>query len=192
MASPRDPGARVVHARTALDWRAWLVEHHDEPGVWLLRPRKGPGAPTYDDLIVEALAFGWIDGQSAPWDDEHSALWMTRRRAGSGWSRLSKARWVRVEAEGLAQPEGRAAVERAHTDGSWTLLDSVEDLVVPDDLAAALAEEPGAREAFDGFTASVRKLNLRWLVEARRPATRAARVAEVARCAGDGEPARHT
>lgn len=84
---------------------------------------------------------------------------------------------------------GRAVVEAAKADGSWTRHDDAEALVVPDDLAAALAARPGARERFDAFTPGVRRSVLGWIVEAKRPETRARRVAETAELAEQGVPA---
>lgn len=192
MASPRDPGARTVHVETVEQWRAWLAEHHEEPGgVWVVRwkPATGRPAPGYDPVIEEALAVGWIDGQADSLDDERSGLWVTHRRRGSVWSRLSKQRVARVEESGRMQPAGRAVVEQAKADGSWTRLDEVEDLLVPDDLAAALAALPGAREHFDAFTPGRRKAILRWLVDARTASTRANRAAQAAEAASRGLPA---
>ena len=80
--------------------------------------------------------------------------------------------------------------DRARADGSWTLLDAVEDLVVPDDLATAFDRHEGARQHWDGFPASARKQILWWIVQAKRPATRAERIEETARRAARGERAR--
>lgn len=182
-----------VAVSSGAELRAWLVENHDtSPGVWLVRPRRvaGRDVPTYDELIEELLAFGWIDGQAAPLDAENALLWVTRRKPRSGWSRLSKERVARVVASGRMTPAGAAVIAAAQADGSWTLLDEVEALVVPPDLEEALAALPGAREHWDGFRPSRRKLVLGWIVTARRPATRAARVAETARAAAAGVPAR--
>ena len=181
-----------LHVESREELRDWLAEHHaTSDGVWLVRwrPATGRPAPSYDDAIEEALGFGWIDGQSSPLDDERSMLWLTRRRAGSGWSRLSKERLARVEAAGLLTEAGARVVEAAKADGSWTRLDDVEALVVPPDLAAALAALPGARAHWDAFRPGARKETLRWIVDARRPATRAARVEETARLASEGRPA---
>ena len=191
MAGFRD--APRVPVSSAAELRAWLVANHDtSSGVWLVRPRPGPGrdAPTYDELIEELLAFGWIDGQYLPVDADTSMLWVTHRKPRSGWSRLSKERTARVQASGRMTPAGEAVIDAAKADGSWTLMDDVEDLVVPPDLEAALAALPGAREKWDGLTASARKAVLGWIVTARRPETRAARVAEAARAAEHGVPAR--
>jgi uncharacterized protein YdeI (YjbR/CyaY-like superfamily) len=174
-------------------WRAWLAEHHDdpEPGVWLVTWRRGSGHVVhgYEPWIEEALSFGWIDGQAATVDADRHALWFTRRRRGSRWTRLSKERVARVEADGRLTAAGRAVVDAAKADGSWTRHDDAEALVVPDDLAAALAARPGARERFDAFTPGARRAVLGWLADARRPDTRARRVTETAEQAERGVPA---
>ncbi|MFD1824085.1 MULTISPECIES: YdeI/OmpD-associated family protein [Mumia] len=179
---------------SAEEWRSWLSEHHDDPdpGVWIVWRRRETERPelSYEALVEEALAFGWIDGQAKGLDDDHSMLWMTRRRPGSVWSRLSKERVDRVVASGRMTPAGQAAIDRAKADGSWSHLDSVEAMEVPDDLAAALDADPEARRQFDAFTPGRRKEILRWLVDAKRAATREARIAEVVRLAAQGIAAR--
>ncbi len=194
MPGPRDPEAVHVHAESVAQWREWLAEHHDAgiDGAWLVMWRPATGRPrvTYAEAIEEALCFGWIDSLSNPLDDERTRLWFTPRRPGSPWSRVNKERLARVEAQGRMTDAGRAVVERAKEDGSFTYLDQVEDLVVPGDLAAALAGRPGARDRWDAFSPSARKLALRWILDARRPATRQTRVEETARLAEQGVPAR--
>ncbi|KAA1424671.1 hypothetical protein FE697_001730 [Mumia zhuanghuii] len=173
-------------------WRAWLVEHQDDPdpGVWIVWERSAAARQvSYEELIEEALAVGWIDGQAATLDDDHSMLWLTRRRPGSVWSRLSKERVARVVESGRMTAAGQAAIDRAKADGSWTILDSVEALIVPDDLAAAFDATPGLRDQYESFTPGQRKQILRWLVDAKRPATRAQRIAETVRLATEGVPA---
>jgi uncharacterized protein YdeI (YjbR/CyaY-like superfamily) len=144
----------------------------------------------YEELVEEALCVGWVDGQSRKVDEDWTALLMTPRRPGSGWARTNKERVARLEAAGLMQPSGRAVVERAQADGSWSLLDGPEALEEPPDLVAALAAQPRARESWDAFPPSARKLMLTWLVTAKRPETRAARAAAVADSASRGERAR--
>lgn len=53
------------------------------------------------------------------------------------------------------------------------------EIVVPDDLAAALAAAPGARAAFDGLAPSRRKELVRGVVEAKRPETRERRIVAI-------------
>ncbi|TWH75757.1 YdeI/OmpD-associated family protein [Modestobacter roseus] len=116
-------------------------------------------------------------------------LWFSPRQAGSAWSRPNKQRIAELEEAGLLTPSGRATVERARADGSWSRLDEVEDLVVPADLSAAFDAIPEAREQWAGFPPSARRAILEWIVQARRPETRARRVAETARLAARGERA---
>jgi uncharacterized protein YdeI (YjbR/CyaY-like superfamily) len=106
----------------AAGWRDWLRERHaDAPGAWLVLHRKGGSvtALTYEDAVLEALCFGWIDGQARRRDDESTFIRMTPRRPRSGWSASNVARVARLEADGRMQPAGRAAVEAAKADGRW-------------------------------------------------------------------------
>lgn len=147
----------------------------------------GRPAPSYDDAVTEALRLGWIDSTARKLDEERTMLRFSPRRAGSGWSRPNKERIARLEAEGRLEPASRAAVEAAHADGSWSLLDAVEALEVPDDLTAAFDGFPGAREQWDDFPPSAREAALLWIVQAERPETRAKRIAETAVKAARGE-----
>lgn len=185
--------APQVHAESAAQWRAWLEENHAAPvpGAWLVfwKPVTGRPRVTYEDAILEALCFGWIDSQARSLDDERSALWFTRRRPGSAWSATNKRRLEVLAERGGMTPAGQAVVDAAKADGSWSYLDDVENLVVPDDLRVAL-DQHGAAATWDGFTESARRLVLRWILDARRPETRATRVEETARLAAQGIPAR--
>ena len=175
-----------VHAETVEEWRDWLLAHHaTETGAWLVSWKAPTGKPSvkYELAVEEALCVGWIDSAGRTLDDERRALWFTRRKAGSGWARTNKARIVRLEAEGRMTPAGRAVIDAAKADGSWTLLDDVENLVVPDDLGAAFDRYHGSRQNFDAFPPSARRAILEWIVQAKREATRAARLEESARLA---------
>jgi uncharacterized protein YdeI (YjbR/CyaY-like superfamily) len=186
----RDQAERFQPA--SLDaWRAWLADHHaDRPeGVWLVRWRAGSDGPRIDhgELVEQALCFGWIDSTGRALDATRTMVWFTPRRPGSGWSRLNKQRVERLSAAGAMAQSGLARVDAAKADGSWALLDAVEDLVVPPDLAAALAATPPARERWDALSRSVRRAVLLEIAQARRPQTRARRVAEAAGRVAAGE-----
>ena len=174
------------------EWRAWLASHHDRgSGVWLVTWRAGSDGPriSYEESVEQALCFGWVDSKGRALDTERTMLWFAPRKARSGWSRPNKQRVERLLAAGLMEPPGVAVVEAAKADGSWTLLDAVEDLVVPEDLAAAFAAHPPAGEHWEAFPRSVRRGILEWIVQARRPETRARRVAETAAKAAHNERA---
>lgn len=184
--------APQVHAETREAWRAWLDAHHaTTPGAWLVSWKKATGRPfvSYDDAVEEALAVGWVDSQPRTLDAGRAMRYFAPRKAGSGWSAPNKARIARLEAEGRMAPAGAAAVARARADGSWTALDAVEALVVPDDLAAALDAHDGARAHWDAFPRSARRGILEWIVQAKRAETRAGRIEETARLAARNERA---
>ena len=181
--------AERLEAGTLEEWSEWLRAHHEQPtGVWLVSPRKATErAFSYEAAVVEALRFGWVDSTVKPVDERRSMQWFSPRRAGSMWTRINKGRVARLEQAGLMEPAGAAAVAAARASGMWTLMDDVEDLVVPDDLAAAFDRHPGSREHWDSWSGSARKLILTWIVLAKRPETRASRVETTAEKAARGE-----
>lgn len=175
------------------DWAAWLAAHHaDTPGVWLVTPKASSGRRTFDYEagILEALRYGWVDSTQRTVDDERTMMWYAPRRPGSVWTRNNKQRVARLEAEGRMEPAGAAAVAAARASGMWTLMDDVEDLVVPDDLAEEFARYDGSRAHWDGFSPSARKQMLGWIALAKRADTRRQRVEETARRAALGEHSR--
>jgi uncharacterized protein YdeI (YjbR/CyaY-like superfamily) len=162
-------------------WRRWLEEHHGRAqGVRLILARRAgnDAVLTYEAAVEEALCFGWIDGRQQPHDDRHVRQHFAPRRQGGTWARSNRERVERLEREGRMTEAGLRVVEAARRDGSWSFLEDVENLVVPDDLAAALAGDPEAGECFSAFSPSVRRAYLGWIKEARRPATRASRIAD--------------
>lgn len=171
---------------------AWLAENHGRGrSAWLVTWKKGEGARhvPYDAVVEELLAWGWVDGLPRKLDAARSMLLIAPRKPGSAWSAANRARIARLVAGGRLQPPGAAAVAAAKKDGSWSFLNDVEALVMPEDLGAALADRPPAAEQFAGFPRSVRRGILEWIKTARRPETRARRIAETAEMARRGERA---
>jgi uncharacterized protein YdeI (YjbR/CyaY-like superfamily) len=167
-------------------WRTWLSEHHAQArGVWLVFYKKSSRLAhvSYDEAVEEALCFGWIDSKPGKVDVLRSKLYFAPRKPGSGWSKPNKDRIATLLSAGLMMPAGLAVLHAAQADGSWTMLDAVEALVIPEDLALALAEHPNASEHFMAFPRSAKRGILEWIAQAKRPETRAARVAETARLA---------
>jgi len=113
-------------------------------------------------------------------------MWMSPRKPGSAWSRPNKVRIERLEQAGLMTDAGRRAIDSAVRDGSWTRLDSVWDLVVPEDLDAAFRAYPGSRDNWEAFPVSARRASLQWIVEARTDATRSRRIETTATEAAAG------
>jgi uncharacterized protein YdeI (YjbR/CyaY-like superfamily) len=183
--------AERLEPASAQEWSAWLREHHGRShGVWVVsRRRAAERAFTYEESVLEALRYGWVDSTVKIVDEDRGMQWFAPRRRGSMWTRINKGRVARLEAAGLMEAAGTAAVAAAKASGTWTLMDAVEDLVVPDDLAAAFDRHPGARERWKSFSPSSQKQALAWIVLAKRPETRAARVETVAEKAARGEKA---
>lgn len=170
-----------ITVETCEEWRTWLESSHSRsPGVWLVTFKKASGRPhvPWSGIVDEALCFGWIDSRPGKVDAARSKLLVTPRRPGSVWSRINREKVDRLVAAGRMHRAGLDAVDAARADGSWNTLEDVERAVVPEDLASALDAAPPARARFDAFPPSARKGILQWVVAARRPATRAARIAE--------------
>ena len=165
MAGPDGLPVAVFASRAA--WGAWLGDHHaGSAGLWLKIPKRGRDVPsvTYEEALLGALAFGWIDGQKAPLDE---AWWLQRftpRRPRSRWSKANRARAERLIAEGAMQPAGLRQVELARADGRWDrAYDGQRAATVPDDLRAAL-------DATNRYAVLYR------VQDAKRPETRARRI----------------
>ena len=179
----------LFHPRTRQAWRRWLTRHHaTRPGVWLVVDKKGSGRQSlpYEAVVEEALCFGWIDGKANWIDDATFKVLYTPRKPKSGWSAINKKRVERLIEDGLMTPAGLAKIDEAKRNGSWSSLDAAESLAMPDDLAKALRANKQAAANYSAWAPSSRKVLLTWVSAAKRPETRAKRVAEVVRRAARG------
>jgi uncharacterized protein YdeI (YjbR/CyaY-like superfamily) len=174
-----------IGSRAAL--RSWLAAHHRQAeSIWLVVWKKGsPRHVPYDDIVEEALCFGWVDSLPRKLDAERSMLLLSPRKPKSAWSKPNKERVERLIASGLMAPAGLAVVDRAKAAGTWDKLDGVEALEVPPDLAEAFARYSGAAGHFAAFPRSAKRGILEWIVQAKKPETRAKRVDETARLAAE-------
>jgi len=171
----------LLHPATVAEWRDWLAANHaDSRGAWVAIGKKGNAvtALDYDSAVREALCFGRIDGLARSLDESRYLQRMTPRNRGSDWAPSNTARVAELEREGRLAPAGIQVIERAKSDGSWSALDDIEAMIVPDDLAAALAADPLAQRNFAVLPHSVCKMALYRISKAKRAATRAARIAE--------------
>lgn len=185
-------GFPIYHPVHVPAWRSWLVVNAaGARGVWVATWRSATGRERvpYADLVEEAICFGWIDSTVNTLDDDRALQLMTPRKARSGWTRLNRERVARLEAQGRMTDAGRRAVEVARANGWWTIYDPVEDLIEPDELAAALDAVPAAREAWDRFPRSARKQMLWSVVSAGKPQTRTSRIDKIVEAAADGRRA---
>jgi len=166
-------------------WRRWLEVHHARPaGVWLVSFKKATGKPRveYEDAVEEALCFGWIDSVVRTIDDERAMQLFSPRKLRSPWSKSNKLRVEKLVAAGLMRAAGLTKIEQAKRDGSWDLYAVAESLEEPADLRTAFAAGPRMAKAnWDAFSPSSRRAILWWVHSAKRPETRAQRVATVVR-----------
>ncbi len=171
--------AERFHPDTIGQWHDWLAENHPQPeGVWLVlwRRESGRAVLDYEETVLEALCFGWIDATTKVIDDDRRMMWFSPRSPRSGWARTNKARVEMLEATGRMQPAGRALVDAARTSGTWTVLDDAEAGIEHPLLAKRLDADPAARAAWNALSPSVRKLHLTQIAMARQDTTRVRRI----------------
>ena len=152
--------------------------HKSSPGIWLIYYKKSSDKPRveYDEAVEEALSFGWIDSKVNALDEESYMQVFTPRNQGSIWSRSNKQRVNKLIQKGQMQPAGMEKVKMAKNDGSWTFLDEIEDLILPEDLKQKLEKEKSAQKNFNNYSESVKKQILYWIKTAKRKETRKKRI----------------
>ena len=173
-----DDKPRITIA-TRLEWRKWLSSNHTQTeGIWLVTYKKNSGMPylPYNDVVEEALCFGWIDSLPRKLDEQRTMLYISPRKTASNWSKANKDRVTKLTEQGLMTAAGLAKVEQAKIDGSWSFLDDVEALILPEDLKQSLAQNPTAKKYFTAFPPSVKRGILEWIKNAKRQTTREKRV----------------
>ncbi|NQX96808.1 MAG: YdeI/OmpD-associated family protein [Flavobacteriales bacterium] len=164
------------------DWRKWLeLNHNKKEAIWLIFHKKK--SPNYNlswsDSVDEALCFGWIDSTKKTIDTEKYIQYFSRRKAKSNWSKINKDKVKTLIEQGLMKEEGYKSIKIAKKNGSWTFLDEVEALIIPEDLKGEFANYKGSMEYFDSLSKSVKKILLYWIVSAKRKETRQNRILEI-------------
>ena len=175
--------------RSRQELRGWLSANHASASTfWLVSYKKHVREHyvPYDEIVQDLLCFGWIDARTRRLDDDRTMLLVAPRKQGSTWSAANKKRVKRLADEGLMMPAGQARIDEAKEDGSWSYLDDIENLVIPDDLATAFKKNKSAQRQFDAFNDSAKKVILLWIKKAKREATRQARIRETVRLAAKG------
>ncbi len=177
-----DDGLPKIHFASAAEWEAWLEENHAvAAGVWVKAAKKASGiaSVTIPEALDGALCFGWIDGRREALDEQFFLQRYQPRRARSKWSKINREKVERLIADGRMRPAGLAEIERAKADGRWdAAYDSPKRIAVPDDLQRELDARPEAKAFFAGLNSSNRYAILYGLDDAKRPETRARRLAK--------------
>jgi uncharacterized protein YdeI (YjbR/CyaY-like superfamily) len=177
-----DDGLPQLPFRSGNEWERWLdANHADSKGVWIKIAKKGSGieSVSHPRALEGALCFGWIDGRREALDERYFLQRFSPRGPRSRWSKINREKAERLTAEGRMRPAGLAEVERAKQDGRWdAAYDSPSKIAVPDDLRRELDARPAARASFEQLNSQNRYAILYRLHDAKRPETRARRLAK--------------
>lgn len=176
------------------EWRKWLEKNHQKKeAVWLIQYKKASNKPSivWSDAVDEALCFGWIDSKAVTIDEISFKQYYCKRKPTSVWSKINKEKIKKLTADNKMTEAGLACIEIAKQNGSWTLLDEVEELIIPKDLDKAFKNNKGAKKHFLSLSKSKQKMLLQWLVLAKQPQTRQKRIDEIALCASEGKLPKH-
>ena len=163
-------------------WESWLAgQHAASPGAWLKIAKKGSGGTSvsYPEALEVALCYGWIDGQKGALDDDYWLQRFTPRKPGSRWSKTNAGKAAELIEAGRMQPAGLREVELARADGRWDAAYAGQrTMAVPEDLERELAANDAARAFFATLSSVNRYAILYRIGDAKRPETRAKRIAK--------------
>lgn len=184
----------IFYPMSLTDWQEWLEKNHlSSNAVWLVFYNKDSGKKSisWSESVDIALCFGWIDSKKIRIDEETSHQFFSKRKAKSTWSKINKEKVRLLIDNGLMTEAGHKSIEVAKQNGSWTILDDVEELIIPQDLKAELDRNLMAKDYFENLSKSVKKAILQWLVLAKRPETRQKRLTEIVESAGQKLKPKH-
>jgi len=179
-------GIKTTSAKSASVWRKWLEKNHiKEKSVFLIIYRKKCEVPSvyYSEAVDEALCFGWIDSVPKKRDAISYYLLFSKRNPKSNWSRVNQIKVERLFKEDKITEAGQKMIDLAKATGTWTALDHVYDLKVPEDLLDRLAKNKKALKHFEAFSPSSKRGILEWIHSTKRPETRQKRLKEIVRLA---------
>ena len=157
-------------------WRAWLSKHHtSSPGIWFVfyKAHTGVKSIPLEDMVREALCFGWIDSLVKRLDDDRYAVKVTPRKPTSKWSDINRKRWAELKSAGLLRPAGLAVAPTSHAYASRPVIPER-----PVYIAKALKANPRAWKFFQELAPTYRRNFVVWIHMAKRPETRARRIRE--------------
>lgn len=186
--SSKENDFQKIQVESRKELRKWLEDNHQlDESIWLISFKKHTGDRylPYAEIVEEVLCFGWIDSLPRKLDDNRTMLRLSPRKVGSGWSKVNKEKIDKMIAAGLMTPAGLEKINAAKADGSWTKLDNVDALDIPEDLMKALGTFEKAKANFDAFPPSARRGILEWISSAKKLETRTKRIEETARLAQD-------
>lgn len=168
------------------EWRDWLAENHlVKDAVWLIFYKRKSSIPSisWSEAVDQALCFGWIDSKKKSIDERSYMQYFSKRKAQSTWSRINKDKVERLIEAGLMREAGLKCIKIAKQNGSWTFLDEIEALIIPDELEAAFRENKRSKAYFETLSKSTKMGLLYWVKSAKREETRKKRAHTIAEMA---------
>ena len=172
----------IYYPKSQIEWRKWLEKNHlSKQAVWLVNYSKKSNKEsiTWSEAVDVALCFGWIDSKKIKIDDEISHQFFSKRKPKSTWSKINKNKVDILIEKGLMTNAGFESIAIAKQNSSWTILDEVEELIIPADLEAEFLVKPIAKVHFMSLSKSRKKMILQWLVLAKTATTRQKRIVEI-------------
>jgi uncharacterized protein YdeI (YjbR/CyaY-like superfamily) len=173
----------TYYPKNQTDWRNWLDENHQlKQSVWLVFYKKSTkvASISWSEAVDEALCFGWIDSTKKTIDAEKYIQYFSKRKPNSIWSKVNKDKVAYLTSKKLIQKAGYKSIEIAKENGSWSILDEVEALILPKEVKKEFDKREGALEYYDSLSKSAKKILLSWVILAKRDETRLKRIIEIA------------
>lgn len=189
-----NPEIEIFYPTSQTAWRKWLENNHvSKQAVWLVFYKKSSNIKSlsWSEAVDVALCFGWIDSKRISIDKETSHQFFSKRKPKSTWSKINKEKVEKFIEKGLMTEAGFASIEIAKQNGSWTILDDVEELIIPNDLEIAFKKHKGSKEYFLSLSKSLRKMLLAWIALAKLKETRQKRIDEIAESASQNLKPKH-
>ena len=175
----------TLDVRTRQEWRKWLAKHHaSSPGIWLVRYKNHTGMKSipYEDMVREALCFGWIDSLVKRLDDDRYAVKLTPRTPTSKWSNINRKRWAELKAAGLLASAGLVTAPTANSYAPRPVIPELPSYIVK-----ALKTNSKAWAFFRKLARTDRRNFVVWIHIAKRPETRERRIRESIRLLAGGK-----
>jgi len=178
---PEPDPAKIKTFPSPKELGRWLrVNHTSESELWvkIFKLRTGRPSVTWDDVVIESLCWGWIDGIKKSIDDQAYLQRITPRRPRSNWSKRNREHAERLISEGRMNEQGLVHVRAAQADGRWENAYAVSEMKVPADFLAALESHPQANAFYETLTKTSRTAIAYGLTSAKKPETRQRRFAK--------------
>lgn len=172
---PNPNPQKIKSFTTPNDLHQWLEQNHaSESELWVKIFKKASGiqSVSWDDVVIEVLCWGWIDGVKKSIDSQAYLQRITPRRPKSSWSKRNRAHVERLTDEGIMQEPGLVQVRAAKEDGRWDNAYAVSEMTVPEDFLQALKSEPEAKRFYDTLPKSSRYVIAHGLLSAKKSETR--------------------